>query len=150
MSNELKFHKVTAKPQLPDWAPLEQVVKFFHETMQPYEDSIEDVNRGLDYAFSDDPGRGGFLMLAQLDGKLAGAVLMLATGMQGYIPENLLLFVSIDPNLRGQGIGGKLIQHCHDICEGDVALHVDFDNPAKRLYERLGYVHKYAEMRLKR
>ncbi|MDK2978441.1 MAG: hypothetical protein PWP52_1155, partial [Bacteroidales bacterium] len=32
----------------------------------------------------------------------------------------------------------------------DVKLHVEYDNPAKRLYERLGMTTKYAEMRLKK
>ena len=33
------------------------------------------------------------------------------------------------------------------LTEGDLALHVEYDNPAKRLYERLGFRSKYAEMR---
>ena len=150
MQAEIRFHKVTAETHFPNWAHAESVVQFFHETMQPYQDSPEDIQCGLDYAFSTEPGKGGFLMLAEVEGELAGALLMLRTGMQGYIPANLLLFVSINPKLRGQGIGMQLIEHSHAACDGDVALHVDFDNPAKRLYERLGYVHKYAEMRLSR
>ena len=34
--------------------------------------------------------------------------------------------------------------------EGDVALHVEPHNPAKKLYERLGFTNKYLEMRLTR
>jgi ribosomal protein S18 acetylase RimI-like enzyme len=30
---------------------------------------------------------------------------------------------------------------------GGVALHVEPDNPAKKLYERLGFTNKYLEMR---
>ena len=46
-----------------------------------------------------------------------------------------------------RGIGGRLIEHCLGLCNGDVKLHVEYDNPAKRLYERLGFESKYAEMR---
>jgi GNAT superfamily N-acetyltransferase len=144
----LGFVKVTAPDGFPDWAPRARVVEFFHETMKPYEDKPEDIEHSLNYAFSQEQYAGGFLMLVSSAGRLAGALLMLNTGMRGYVPENILLFVSVNPEMRGQGIGAKLIQRCFDEVEGDVKLHVDFDNPAKRLYERLGMVHKYAEMRL--
>ena len=32
-------------------------------------------------------------------------------------------------------------------CDGGVALHVEPDNPAKFLYEKLGFTNKYLEMR---
>ena len=72
---------------------------------------------------------------------------MLRTGMKGYVPENILVFVSILPEMRGTGLGGKLIERGVREAEGDVKLHVEYDNPAKRLYERLGFTTKYAEMR---
>ncbi len=40
-----------------------------------------------------------------------------------------------------------LIKRSFEIADGDVKLHVEYDNPAKRLYERLGMTSKYAEMR---
>ena len=72
---------------------------------------------------------------------------MLDTGMEGYIPENLLLMVSVDPDRRGQGIGKKIIERALAECDGDVKLHVEYENPARRLYERVGFTSKYAEMR---
>ena len=144
------FLKITSAEQLPHWAPRAEVVRFFHETMRPYEDKPQDISRALDYAFSGERHAGGFLMLAGIDEVLAGALLMLRTGMSGYIPDNLLVFVTINPELRGRGIGRRLIERSISECDGGVKLHVDFDNPAKRLYERLGFEHCYAEMRLKR
>lgn len=149
-TTETTFLKVTREDALPDWATREILVDFFHETMKPYEDTKEDINSALDYMFSQDRYAGGYLMLAGQGGKLAGAVLMLHTGMGGYVPEDILLFISVDPELRGQGIGGRLMEQCWKESKGDVKLHVDFDNPAKRLYERMGMEHVYAEMRLKR
>jgi len=154
MSNQLQnqpaleFVKVIAPDSFPAWAPRSRVVEFFHETMKPYEDTPEDIEHALDYAFSREKYAGGFLMLASSAGQLAGALLMLNTGMQGYVPENILLFVSVNPELRGQGIGARLIERCFEEVDGNIKLHVDFDNPAKRLYERLGLKHMYAEMRL--
>jgi ribosomal-protein-alanine N-acetyltransferase len=141
---------VHEEEELPDWAPRTAVSRFFHEGMKPYEDRLEDVERGLDYAFSDAEGKGGFLVIGRYDGKLASALLMLNTGMGGYVPENILLFVGTLPELRGKGIGRAICEKAIDSCEGAVKLHVEYDNPAKRLYERIGFVSKYAEMRLER
>lgn len=147
LDNEIEFVKVVNNQSFPPWTDRIEIEKYFHETMKPYEDEIEHVHRALDYAFSSDAGRGGFLMLVHAKEKLLGALLMQRTGMSGYIPENILLFVTISPELRGKGVGRKLIEHSIQECDGDVKLHVEYDNPAKRLYERLGFKNKYADMR---
>ncbi len=144
---KLEFTTVETRDQFPEWASWDDMVMYFHETMKPYEDKPEDVERALHYVFTPGEGQGGFLELVRLDGELVGACLMLRTGMKGYIPEWILLMVTVDPKTRGKGIGGKLIQKCLDQADGDVKLHVEYDNPAKRLYERIGFTTKYAEMR---
>ena len=118
--------------------------------MKPYEDKIEDIERALDYAFSKESGMGGRIILGAWNQKLVGAVVMLRTGMKGYVPENILLFVGVSPAMRGKGIGGILIRRAIDAMDGDVKLHVEYDNPAKRLYERIGFTTKYAEMRFQK
>lgn len=139
--------RVDHEADLPDWAPRAALAQFFHETMEPYNDSLEDVQKALDYLFSDEKGEGGYLILAQHEGKLAGALAMLNTGMDGYVPSWILLFVTVDPSMRGKGLGGKIIDFALNEADGPVKLHVEYDNPAKRLYERIGFTSKYAEMR---
>lgn len=124
-----------------------ELVEFLHQTMKPWEDTEEDIHRALEYCFSDAEGKGGFIVLATVDDTLAGALVMLETGMGGYVPGYILLFVSVAPALRGQGLGRRLIETALEACDGDVKLHVEYDNPAKRLYERVGFASKYAEMR---
>ena len=143
----LAFTKIVLNEDFPAWAPRDTVVQFFHETMKPFHDTVEDVSRALDYALVPEKGQGGFVMLAHEGEKVLGALCMLKTGMGGYIPENILLFVAVLPETRGKGIGGRLIKHCLAQVDGDVKLHVEYENPAKRLYERLGFDTKYAEMR---
>ncbi len=131
---------------LPDWASLSILCRFLHETMRPYEDTEADVRRGILDALEPSSPLRNFVLIAG-DGELAGALVMLGTRMQGYIPPNLLLFVAVDPSLRGQGIGGALVRRAQSLCHGPIKLHVEYENPAKRLYERLGFTTKYAEMR---
>ncbi|MBU2502289.1 GNAT family N-acetyltransferase [bacterium] len=142
---DLSFLKITANTDFPRWAKRPDLIRFFNETMKPYHDTPEDVASALDYAL--DPGRAGFVMLAHEDEKLLGALTMLDSGMGGYIPRWILLFVSVQPDARGGGIGRRLIERSLAECDGPVKLHVEYDNPAKRLYERMGFVSKYAEMR---
>jgi ribosomal protein S18 acetylase RimI-like enzyme len=71
------------------------------------------------------------------------------TEMSGYIPEHILVYIAVNKVYRGEGLGKKLMQKTIDSCEGDIALHVEKDNPAKHLYEKMGFTNPYLEMRLK-
>ncbi len=147
-ARQVRLITVERPEDLPEELPLDAVVHFFHHQMKPYHDTEEDVRRGLDYAFSTAEGKGGFLILAMAGERLVGGITILHTGMGGYIPENLLLFVAVDPELRGCGIGERLIRTALQRTRGAMKLHVEHDNPARRLYERVGFASKYLEMRL--
>jgi ribosomal protein S18 acetylase RimI-like enzyme len=147
-ADDLEFAVAEHEQALPAWANRNTLAGFLHMVMKPYEDTQPDVHAGLEYAFADgSDGRDGFAILAGCDERLVGAVVILKTNMRGYVPENLLLFVAVDPELRNKGIGGRLIEMAIARCEGDVKLHVEPDNPALRLYERVGFTNKYLEMR---
>ena len=147
MSNGLEITRVDSYGELPQWLSREQLGRFLHESLKPYEDPYPVVLEGLDYALGDDPCGGGFVLLGRSGSRLLGAVVMLETRMQRYVPENLLLFIAVEPDARGRGIGGSLIGRVFEECEGQVKLHVEHDNPARRLYERCGFKSKYLEMR---
>ncbi len=134
----------------PDWTTWDDLTVFLHDSLKPYEDTVADIRRGIDNAFREFDGRAGFVLIAETDRRPVGALVMLRTGMKGYIPENLLLFVAVAPSMRGHAIGRKLIQKAIELTDGNIKLHVEYDNPAKRLYERLGFESKYAEMRYTR
>lgn len=133
--------------ELPPWADRETLAQFFHQKMQPYHDELEDVDRGIGHAFGEDTGQGGFILVGALQGRLVGGVTVLKTGMKGYIPENLLLFIGVDPEMRNRGIGRRLLERAQAECAGPMKLHVEPENPALRLYERAGFKRKYVEMR---
>lgn len=124
-----------------------ELIDFLHQHLDQFRDSQSAIRRALDYAFSTDRGKGGFIALAWWDGKLAGAVVMNRTGMREYVPGWLLVYIAVNGELRGQGIGSRLLREIQTSCGGDIALHVEYENPAKRLYERMGFTSKYAEMR---
>lgn len=119
---------------------------FLFEHLEEYGDEIEDIANCLKYA----QNRGGAVIIASLDKEIFGAVVLNETGMKGYIPENILVYIAVSGKARGKGIGKKLMEKAIEITEGDIALHVEKDNPARFLYEKVGFTNPYLEMRYKR
>lgn len=133
--------------ELEEYIPQPQLVKFLHQHLDQFTDRPSAISKAIDYAFDAQSGKGGFVVLA-LDGNdLVGVVVMNRTGMDEYVPAYLLVYIAVDGSRRGQGIGKRLMQQALEHTKDGVALHVEYDNPARRLYERLGFSSKYAEMR---
>ncbi len=143
----VRLHEIRVPADFPKWLSLDDLAQFLHENMKPYEDTVPDIRRALLYALSEEEAMGGFILVATEGEEVVGSVVILDTGMSGYIPEHILVFVGVRPEMRGRGIGGRLVEEALARCKGDVKLHVEYDNPAKRLYERIGFDSKYAEMR---
>lgn len=120
---------------------------FLFKSLIPFGDPIEDIEKCIDYAFSNNEFAGGFLLAAFEEENLCGALIVNNTGMSGYIPEHILVYVAVDSSMRGRGIGKQLIEKAISMCDGNMKLHVEYNNPAKRLYERIGFESKYADMR---
>ena len=121
---------------------------FLFEHLEQYGDPKNDIAKAIDYALSDEPNKGGFLLIARFDDQIVGGVVMNKTGMKDYIPENILVYIATHKDYRGQGIGKKLMNAATSKAEGAVALHVEPDNPARHLYSKVGFTNKYLEMRL--
>lgn len=125
------------------------ITKFLFTHLGKYGDTPEDINKAIDYVFSRQTP-GGTILTAWNNDHLTGAVIVNKTGMNGYIPDNILVYIATHEQYRGKGIGKQLMHETITHCNGDIALHVEPDNPAKKLYESLGFKNKYLEMRLKK
>jgi len=135
------------KPSLDFHIKQEEFCAFLHEHLDRFTDDISAISKAIDYAFSHEEGKGGFVLLAYDDAELVGGLVMNHTGMDEFVPENLLVYIAVNSIHRGKGIGSMLMQSAFEHSEGSIALHVEYDNPATRLYERMGFKSKYREMR---
>lgn len=125
----------------------QEITDFLFVHLDQYGDKKPDIRKAVDYALKHSDSPGGFLVACRENRQIVGAVVINETGMGGYIPENILVYIAVNRTVRGRGIGKKLMQAAIEHCTGDIALHVEPDNPAKFLYEKIGFTNKYLEMR---
>ncbi|MCX7492094.1 TIGR00730 family Rossman fold protein [Corynebacterium sp. P6129] len=96
------------------------------------------------------PQRGDIGMVAEMpdpvtgERRTAGVVWATFIRSHGYVaPEVPELSVSVDDGFQGAGIGTTLIcavvEHGRTVGWPGISLHVEHDNPARRLYARLGF-----------
>jgi GNAT superfamily N-acetyltransferase len=140
----------TFTPQFPlSRLQKEQIADFLVDQLEEFGDPKSDVLKCLDYAMNPN-GSGGLVILANEAGEWIGVLVLNHTGMSGYIPEHILVYFAVKKDKRGNGIGKKMLEHLLSQTHGSIALHVEPQNPAKRLYEEFGFTNKYLEMRLLR
>lgn len=142
----MEFNIITPQTGVHKTHTPQVIANFLFTHLEQYGDKTEDILKCIDYAMN--PEKGGSIVIGMDDDKIVGIVILNNTGMGGFIPENILVYIAVDNSQRGKGYGKKLMQKAIDTAKGDIALHVEPDNPAKMLYEKLGFTNKYLEMRL--
>lgn len=127
---------------------INSLVSFLEKSLGHYGDPAPQIRKCVGFALKEYESFGGFLMEMRDDSGTIGVSVVNRTGMSEYIPENILVYIAVRPGSRGKGFGSALLKETVDRAEGNLALHVEPDNPARRLYERNGFTSKYLEMRL--
>ncbi len=122
------------------------IASFLFKHLEQYGDKTEDILKCIDYVMN--PEKGGNIVVGLDNDAIVGIVILNNTGMKDYIPENILVYIAVDSTARGKGYGKQLMQFAINSVEGNIALHVEPDNPAFHLYTKLGFTNKYLEMRL--
>jgi len=125
----------------------EKIVDFLYEHLDQYRDERPDILKAVNYSLKERESFGGFILVASEEDTIVSAVVINKTGMDGYIPENILVFIATHADYRGKGVGKMMMEKTIQHTEGDIALHVEHDNPARFLYEKYGFTNKYLEMR---
>jgi ribosomal protein S18 acetylase RimI-like enzyme len=140
--------KIYNAATLPSTDEKRAILEFLFTHLEQYGDKIEDIEKAFDYAMSVNNSMGGMVVDCMADGSRIGAAIINKTGMKGYIPENILVYIATHKDQRGKGIGKQIMNKIIENTDGDIALHVEPENPALHLYKKLGFTNKYLEMRL--
>ncbi|MCI1640089.1 MAG: GNAT family N-acetyltransferase [Bacteroidales bacterium] len=149
--------KVFDNTNKPDTKERQAIIDFLFDNLEDYGDPKYQIGQAVAYALEEKGSLGGFLLVSYCiaegvtaEPEISGAVVINKTGMADYIPDNILVYIATHKGQRGKGIGKTLLKKAIELAEGDIALHVEPRNPAKQLYERLGFTNKYLEMRYKK
>ena len=127
-----------------------RIARFLYEHLDEFGDDEAHILKAIEYAFAKQEGKGGRVLVALNQNEIVGAVVLNDTNMGGYIPEHILVYIATHREYRGQGLGSQLMDKAIHHSPGAIALHVEPDNPARKLYEKKGFTNKYLEMRLSR
>ena len=119
---------------------------FLQQHLAQFGDPIDQIQQAIDYVFRS----GGLIGVQYRDRQMSAAVVVNSTGMAGYIPENILVYIAVHTQLRKKGLGGSLMDETLAKLSGDIAAHVDPENRARNWFETIGFTSPYLEMRLKR
>ncbi len=145
----MEFQHYTPQNPIPE-KEKKEVADFLYEHLDEFGDEHQYIMKCLNFAMDDKEKFGGFILVARDAEKIAGAVVYNKTGMGGYIPENILVYIAVHKDYRGKGLGKELMLKSFEKADGKIKLHVEPENPARYLYEKLGFTSKYLEMRLNR
>lgn len=144
MNNSVNIFTPEKKPNDEEYT---SIANFLKKHLEEYGDNLEDIKKAMDFALTTDNSFGGKIIVKYLDNQIVGAVVLNQTGMDGYIPENILVYIAVHHDYRGRKLGKELMNKAIEVSNGNIALHVEPDNPAKFLYEKIGFTNKYLEMR---
>lgn len=139
-------YQVQSIPQLKNPDYQNELIHFLFTHLGQYSDPLADIRSCLQYIL--DEKHGGHVITAQdQHNEIQGVVFLAKTNMKTFVPDYLLVYIAVNNSLRGQGIGQGLLEFIKGHIDAPIALHVEHDNPAKRLYEKMGFTNKYTEMR---
>ncbi len=146
--NQMQDIKFYNSINLPDEREKSELVDFLYNSLDEFGDPRADIEKAIDYSLQVSNSPGGFVLALNYNEELCGVLVMNKTGMDGYIPENILVYIATIKEHRGKGLGKSLMKKSFELAEGNIALHVEPDNPARYLYQNFGFKNKYLEMRL--
>ena len=117
---------------------------FVPEGEEPPEKSIINREELMVYLYAFGRGKADFALVAEMDGKIVGAVLTRIMHDYDHVDDETPSFaISLYKEYRGQGIGTRLMQEMLQVLKSKgykrASLSVQKANYAVRMYEELGF-----------
>lgn len=82
----------------------DDIAEFLYKHLDEYGDSKSAILKCIGYAYGDRSGQDGFILIASEEDEILGTVIINRTNMSEYIPENILVYIAVHKQARGQGV----------------------------------------------
>lgn len=136
--NEIDLEEISKNQNLDK----EEVVAITRHLLEPYNDSVGETADAVQKAIDK-----GFIFKATLNGEVQGICIIVHMGFETFIPTYHLAYIGVKKGNSGRGVATELINQAIEKTGGKLSLHVDRPNGrAKKLYEKMGFVHMYDRM----
>ena len=136
--NDIKIEEISKSPDL----NFDEVVAITRKLLEPYNDSMEETADAVKKAKDL-----GFIFKATKNEEIQGICIVVHMGFNDFIPTYHLAYIGVKKGNVGRGVATELINQAIEKTGGNMSLHVDIPNKrAKKLYEKMGFVHTYDRM----
>ncbi len=136
--NEIDIKEISKDPNLNK----EELVTVIQKLLEPYDDSDEETIDAVQKAIEV-----GFIFKATRGDEVHGICVIVHMGFSDFIPSYHLAYIGVLKGNKGRGVATELINQAIEKTGGNLSLHVDIPNSrAKKLYEKMGFVHTYDRM----
>ncbi len=136
--SDISINEISKNKQL----DIEHLVANTRKLLEPYHDSVEETTDAVMKAI-----QSGFIFTATRKDEIQGICIIVNMGFETFIPTYHLAYIGVKSGNAGRGVATELINRAVDKTDGKLSLHVDIPNKrAKKLYEKMGFVHCYDRM----
>ncbi len=135
----LEFHRVSSSEPFPTWLDREAVVKFLEQQLDERGVDAATLRAAMDHALAPTCGKGGFMILASIGERLAGATVVLRRGLAALDAGYRLAYVGVLPELRGRGLGKRLVGKVAQQATGGVEVVLEDGERVTSLFAAVGF-----------
>lgn len=136
--NDIDINEISKEPNI----DRDEIVAMTRSMLEPYNDSVEETADAVDKAIEK-----GFIIKATQGDEVQGICVVVHMGFTEFIPTYHLAYIGVKKGKKGRGVATMLINQAIEKSDGKLSLHVDIPNSrAKKLYEKMGFVHMYNRM----
>lgn len=127
---------------------INRLVNFLFSNQDCNKLSKNSLRKAILYAAKERPGFGGYIFCLEEKDTTIGALVINRTGMEDYIPENMLVTMVVAKDFKNQGWEDKLLDYAISYCKGDIGVYIK-EPKTTQTFKEHGFEHNNLEMRLK-